>query len=62
MDPEAVLDKLRETIAEYRKWSGHACDQRALDEADKMADLFEVLDRWLSQGGFLPEDWKKGLR
>jgi hypothetical protein len=30
----------------------------ALDAAQRLADGFQALDRWLAAGGFLPEVWR----
>ena len=42
MDPNVTLNRLREL---------------ADDNDVEWANLFESLDEWFSQGGFLPEAW-----
>jgi hypothetical protein len=49
MDPEATLKEIREYYGE----------PLSSKQAHRLADLIEVLDVWLSNGGFLPSDWKK---
>lgn len=53
MDPNQTLESIRELIkaaetdvAVYYEESGY------------MFSLIEVLDEWLSQGGYLPADWQ----
>ena len=53
VDPNIALDKLREYAA--------SCLQEATGatgEALQMAEAFEALDQWLSNGGFLPYEWQ----
>ena len=52
MDPNKTLADLREYIAASKE-----CDDGEI--LDKIAELFEALDDWLRNGGFLPEDWKR---
>ncbi len=52
MDPNACLNELR------------ALNERVRDgvaepwQVERLAELFEALDEWLSKGGFTPEAWK----
>ncbi len=32
------------------------------DDAERLANLSEALDEWLTGGGFLPDDWKDDNR
>lgn len=29
------------------------------DDLERLADLMEALDEWLSKGGFLPKAWQR---
>lgn len=72
MDPNEALRTLRKAIArrnEYRDAGNHYADEyesslaaRAYETADdaahEAADAAAALDKWLSKGGFLPDDWK----
>lgn len=63
MDPNANLRELRDTITEINKC--HDLDHprescACADLADRLAELTEAMDGWLSRGGFLPSDWAKG--
>jgi hypothetical protein len=54
MDPNKCLEEIRELITEaYASDSlneRNYCRQQAVE-------LFGELDRWLTQGGFKPDDW-----
>lgn len=52
MDPNELLRRLREIVAEY-----YAGDKSAHATAQEMVYEFESLDEWLTNGGFLPTDW-----
>jgi hypothetical protein len=65
MDPNATLEEMRTLSAKMRKDyedpDGNGIDQ---DDANRLAELVEAMDGWLSKGGFLPAAWKsdkKGL-
>jgi hypothetical protein len=61
MDPDANLAELRRIIARARERAdsvGYDAVNDAID-LDRLADLAEALDEWLSRGGFLPEAWSK---
>lgn len=49
MDPNATLDEIRDILK----------NQRARESAERLRELIESLDQWLSKGGFLPEAWEK---
>jgi hypothetical protein len=49
MDPNETLQMLRQLAA----------DARASEGYEPWASAFEVLDDWISNGGFLPDDWKQ---
>ena len=52
MDPNTALKEIREfVIGQHYKNLGP-------DEVDRLCEVFDGLDEWLSKGGFLPEDWK----
>jgi len=48
MDPTAALMEIRSIT-------------KKLSEPDfeRLCDLIDALDNWISSGGFLPEDWQK---
>jgi hypothetical protein len=48
MDPNATLTELRELVA--------FDDPAAV--AEEMAERIEALDAWLTNGGFLPDEWQ----
>ncbi len=52
MDPNETLRLLRDDI---KSWN---VDRDSAD-ADLMAERFIALDEWLSEGGFLPTEWKR---
>lgn len=49
MDPNANLAELRE-LASAQLNGGQT-------DPDRMAELVEALDEWITRGGFLPADW-----
>lgn len=66
MDPDTALEQAREYVAEINAlWD--ACpeegefteeQQRELaDKAIELAQRFEALDGWLTNGGFPPKPW-----
>lgn len=48
MDPNEALQELREIIEQ-------GID---IDSADRVEELFQALDEWLSTGGFFPYAWE----
>lgn len=52
MDPNATLEELRRLIEGTK-----SAERDTL--AEEIADRFEALDQWLSNGGFLPDAWNK---
>lgn len=52
MDPNANLAEIRKILAK-------SDEETSILEYERLAELMEALDNWLSQGGFLPEAWKK---
>lgn len=60
MDPNATLELLRkqaqEILDNYEKYTGH---DPIADDAANLAELVQSLDQWLTNGGFLPEEWKE---
>lgn len=50
MDPNAALEEIRALIA--------ASEPEDLD--DRLVELIEGLDGWLTRGGFLPRQWARG--
>lgn len=54
MDPNACLMELRELTRMVN--DGEAFAERNLE---RIAELVEALDGWLSRGGFLPTVWQR---
>lgn len=50
MDPEITLFELRE-LAQDLSWNNDEISIR-------MGELFQNLDTWITNGGFLPKDWE----
>ena len=57
MDPNACLTELLQLAAEGIRRSD--IDEASLnaDKTDRMCELVQALDGWLSKGGFLPQAW-----
>ena len=63
MDPNVLLEELRELLVEHDEWwLGAHLDPKshgpAAAYALEMAEKIRYLDAWLCDGGFLPDDWK----
>lgn len=59
MDPNANLEEMRRLAGKL------LADEFEIDSADaeRLAELVQALDAWISKGGFLPRDWQReGLR
>lgn len=54
MDPNETLRLLRLTIKQMGVDTDP--DIRAA-HADEIAEYFAALDRWITEGGFLPREW-----
>lgn len=52
MDPNETLIQLRDLVFK--------ADTEGLDEVDtaRMIELFDALDKWIANGGFLPTYWQ----
>lgn len=59
MDPTRTLERIRE-LTEYMLELN--VEMELEDVADELSTCIQALDEWLSQGGFLPEQWKKEHR
>jgi hypothetical protein len=57
MDPNACLREMLEITADFDKLE----DDEALIAANRLVDLVDGLDGWLSKGGFLPTRWERFL-
>jgi hypothetical protein len=53
MDPDAALEELRRIT---RRASEGEADP---GDFDRLCELVEALDGWISGGGFLPEAWRR---
>jgi hypothetical protein len=57
MDPNATLTELRELAAEQLADDRFGSEERSEARADRMANLIEALDQWLSRQGHPPKPW-----
>lgn len=55
MDPNACLEEIRELVSDI--FADDKSNIDSLRRGDRLAELVEALDGWLSKGGFLPADW-----
>ena len=53
MDPNAALTEIRSILAR---------NDLELPDYERLAELTEALDKWLSNGGFLPDAWQNAGR
>ena len=56
MDPNEALRLAREAADEIQKDLGDAYDPGS--QVGQLIEAFDALDQWLSNDGFLPDDWK----
>lgn len=59
MDPDACLDEIRALAAIVRDRCDLGEDPDVDGSAADLAARIEVMDVWLSEGGFLPEAWER---
>lgn len=50
MDPDACLEEIRDLVGK-----GHIEDLR--EDFERLCELVEALDDWVSKGGRLPKAW-----
>ena len=50
MDPDATLTELRELYNDY---------QDGISGEARVMELFDSLDNWLMDGGYLPRAWRR---
>lgn len=66
MDPTANLKEQRQIAAQIERCSHEATrDDRpcgCVDRAQRLAELVEALDGWITRGGFVPAQWHKAAR
>lgn len=54
MDPNVTLNEIRAMIGLF-----DAGDYSHTLHTDKLVDLIDGLDKWITNGGFLPDPWKE---
>lgn len=54
MDPNACLREWRELYKQL-----NSCDGMSQEALNRLGELSESLDEWMSKGGFLPEAWAR---
>ena len=54
MDPNANLEEQRRLSADVIATGGTDAD-----DAMRLAELVRAMDKWLRNGGFLPETWQR---
>jgi hypothetical protein len=57
MDPNENLRRLRALVE-----SSNTDNVLQTPREAEIVDLFEALDQWITNGGFIPDDWAKRLR
>jgi hypothetical protein len=72
MDPDAnlveqrsIVKKMQERFDRVDEKTGEYSEQDKIDQlhdGDRLVELVEALDGWISGGGFLPARWQKAQR
>jgi hypothetical protein len=57
MDPNETLAEIREIL--LNGGIGGRNLVKSYDNGNRLAELVEALDNWISRGGFLPDAWAK---
>lgn len=57
MDPNAALKMMRLRAEELLSGT-HTSNDEEIDAGLELAEYACALDEWLTNGGFMPEDWK----
>jgi hypothetical protein len=57
MDPNANLKEQKEIVRWLLDTNEENADELS-KKAERLANLVEALDEWLSKGGFLPDAWR----
>lgn len=55
MDPDATLQAIRDLTEDYAK----APDAFGADNLNTLVERIDALDAWITDGGFLPNDWSE---
>jgi hypothetical protein len=64
MDPDGNLKEQREIITWMREQEKKpeseimANADLVAEKSDRLVDLVEALDQWITRGGFLPKEWR----
>lgn len=56
MDPNAALAEIREIVKNTHD-ARYVTFEKIEHELERLVDLIDGLDNWLSKGGFKPRDW-----
>lgn len=57
MDPDTTLITARKALAEYHDALDTENTYEAQEHAERLAEAFEALDKWMTKGGLLPDAW-----
>jgi hypothetical protein len=60
MDPNACLEEIRRIANDFVDCG--VSQRSARLKGERFAELFEALDEWISNGGFLPHAWSRGIQ
>ena len=62
MDPDACLSETRKLCYALNKIVGKSKGTTTTIEVLRLIDLVAGLDHWITNGGFLPDDWSSSAK
>lgn len=62
MDPNATLEEMRRVADGFADgdFEAEGGDTLKVAKGERLAELVQALDDWMTKGGFAPKDWQKG--
>jgi hypothetical protein len=62
VDPDELLSRIREAMAEWRVADSRGQTEARADAAETVVHGLEDLDEWLMKGGYVPKAWEEAAK